>query len=437
MLDKLQKKMVNVFLFFDLMKLNRKYPKGDDYIRLKKIQEKRLHKLMKKAYQIPFYRERFDRAGVKPEDIRTAEDLVKLPPLTKDELRAWMNEEAEKPKYKDWFHDTTSGSSGKPLMLLYSPKEKAFMMADWFRVMRMAGYNPFRGKTMSRKSAHSTSAGADTFLQKFGILRRGFLNQYAPEEDMIKQVNEYKPDFLYMNKTELMRLCLYCKENHSDIWQPKFFCASGEMTDPAARKLFKEILGDGIIDAYGSAETGSCMLKLFDSPEHIIHYDAYVINIYDENDRLADAGSVVITPLFKTDIPLINYKIGDKAISEVRDGVRYVTSLQGRMNDFFRYDTGEVTTFFEIAPIIAHCEDVVQIRFVQDSYTHIVVQCVQSKESLKTLEQIEKELDEALNKKFKHHMDIDFEWSNSIPPDSNGKLRMIVCKVDENGKKIN
>ena len=52
MLDKLQKKMVNVFLFFDLMKLNRKYPKGDDYIRLKKIQEKRLHKLMKKAYQI-------------------------------------------------------------------------------------------------------------------------------------------------------------------------------------------------------------------------------------------------------------------------------------------------------------------------------------------------------------------------------------------------
>ena len=320
-------------------------------------------------------------------------------------------------------------------MLLYSPKEKAFMMADWFRVMCMAGYNPFRGKTMSRKSAHSTSAGADTFLQKFGILRRGFLNQYAPEEDMIKQVNEYKPDFLYMNKTELMRLCLYCKENHSDIWQPKFFCASGEMTDPAARKLFKEILGDGIIDAYGSAETGSCMLKLFDSPEHIIHYDAYVINIYDENDRLADAGSVVITPLFKTDIPLINYKIGDKAISEVRDGVRYVTSLQGRMNDFFRYDTGEVTTFFEIAPIIAHCEDVVQIRFVQDSYTHIVVQCVQSKESLKTLEQIEKELDEALNKKFKHHMDIDFEWSNSIPPDSNGKLRMIVCKVDENGKK--
>ncbi len=431
MLDRLQKKAVNVLLFFDMLKLNRKLPTEADYPRLKRIQEKRLHKLMKKAYNIPFYRERFDTAGVKPEDIRTAEDLVKLPPLTKDELRAWMNEIGDDPKYKDWFHDTTSGSSGIPLMLLYSPREKAFMMADWFRVMCMAGYNPFFGKTMSRKSAHSTSAGADTFLQHLGILRRGFLNQYAPEADMVRQVNEYKPDFLYMNKTELMRLCLYCQKEKCEIYQPKFYCATGEMTDPAARKLFKEILGDGIIDAYGSAETGSCMLKLFDSPEHIIHYDAYAINIYDDNDQLADVGTVVITPLFKTDIPLINYKIGDKAVSEVRNGVRYITALQGRMNDFFRYDTGEVTTFFEIAPIIAHCEDVVQIRFIQDSYTHIHVQCVRSQDSDKTTEQIEEELDAALNAKFKHHFDLDFEWSDSIPPDKNGKLRMIVCKVEQ------
>ena len=184
-----------------------------------------------------------------------------------------------------------------------------------------------------------------------------------------------------------------------------------------------------------AAETGSLM-KLFDSPEHIIHYDAYVINIYDENDRLADAGSVVITPLFKTDIPLINYKIGDKAISEVRDGVRYVTSLQGRMNDFFPHDTGEVIHFEIGLDYRTLREDVVQIRFCRDSYTHIVVQCVQSKESLKTLEQIEKELNEALNKKFKHHMDIDFEWSNSIPPDSNGKLRMIVCKAYDRKNKL-
>lgn len=61
---------------------------------------------------------------MKPEDIRTGDDLSKLPLLTKDELRAWMNEEAKDPKYDCWFHDTTSGSSGIPLMLLgFSERE--------------------------------------------------------------------------------------------------------------------------------------------------------------------------------------------------------------------------------------------------------------------------------------------------------------------------
>lgn len=87
-----------------------------------------------------------------------------------------------------------------------------------------------------------------------------------------------------------------------------------------------------------------------------------MVNIYDEKNRPAKEGNIVVTPLYKTDLPLINYAIGDRGTCEVRDGVRYITSVQGRMNDFFRYETGEVTTFFEIAPIIAHCEDILQMR---------------------------------------------------------------------------
>lgn len=115
-------------------------------------------------------------------------------------------------------------------------------MANWFRVMMCAGYNPFKGKTMSRKSAHSISGGSDTFLQHFGILRRGFVDQYAPEPEIVKQINAYKPDFLYMNKSEFMRICLYCKQNHVELEKPKFYCPTGEKIDDTARKLFAEIL---------------------------------------------------------------------------------------------------------------------------------------------------------------------------------------------------
>lgn len=428
MLDTLQKKLVNFYIFSDIQKMKTKFPY--DYQEVKKIQEKRIRKLMKRAYQIPFYRERFDKAGVKPEDIRTAEDLAKLPVLYKDELRAWMKELDKDPKYKDWYHDTTSGSSGEPLMILLSPREKAYMMANWFRVMMLAGYDPFRGKTMSRKSAHSVSAGYDTALQRLGILRRGFLDQYASEEEMIRQVNEYKPDFLYMNKTELMRLCLYCNDHDSKIWRPRYFAPTGEKSDDIARKLFMKILGPGMIDSYGTAEAGACMVRLFDSDEYVVHTDSFVVNMQDDEGNLALDGNIVVTPLYKTDLPLINYSVGDRGTSEIRDGVRFVTSVQGRSNDFFRYETGEVTTFFEIAPIIAHMTDILQIRFIQESYDEISIQCVHNKaESKLTTGEIEEKLTAQLNEKFKHPFRITYHWMNSIPPEENGKLRMIVCKV--------
>lgn len=428
MFEKYQKKLINFMIFFDLPKMKKSLPQ--DYSKLVKIQNRRIRALMKAAYKQPFYKERFDKAGVKPSDIRCAEDLAKLPLLTKDELRAWMKELAKDPKYDEWYHDTTSGSSGEPLMLLMSPREKACLMANWFRVLLVAGYDPFRGKTMSRKSAHSVTGGKDTILQRIGILRRYFLDQYAPETEMIRQVNECQPDFLYMNKTELMRMCMYAAKNNIKVWQPKLFCPTGEKIDDAARSVFFKVLGTNMIDSYGTAEAGACMVKLPGMDAHKIWHDSYVVNIHDDEGNLALEGKLACTPLFKKDLPLINYVVGDKVVSEFRDGERFITGVQGRLNDAFKYETGEVTTFFEIAPIIAHCSDLIQIRFIQEDYHNVTVQAVfNEKESARTIEEVEADLRAQLEAKFKHPFNITFEWKDNLPPDDNGKLRMIVSKV--------
>ena len=39
---------------------------------------------------------------------------------------------------------------------------------------------------------------------------------------------------------------------------------------------------------------------------------------------------------------------------------------------------------------------------------------------------------ENLNRIFKKPFEFEFEWMDSIPPDKNGKLRMIVCNVEHN-----
>ena len=62
----------------------------------KRVQQKNIVDFVRYIYEIPFYRERFRQAGIGPDDIVTAEDFLKLPPLTRDEYRNWIEEEEKK-----------------------------------------------------------------------------------------------------------------------------------------------------------------------------------------------------------------------------------------------------------------------------------------------------------------------------------------------------
>ncbi|MBO7645392.1 MAG: phenylacetate--CoA ligase, partial [Prevotella sp.] len=53
-----------------------------------KLQSERLVATVKRCYEkVPFYRRKMDKMGVKPEDIRSIDDIYKLPFTTKHDLR--------------------------------------------------------------------------------------------------------------------------------------------------------------------------------------------------------------------------------------------------------------------------------------------------------------------------------------------------------------
>ena len=59
-----------------------------DRERLATLQLDRLEWQVKRCYESSeFYRERFDRVGLKPEDISSLDDVLNIPPVTKQELR--------------------------------------------------------------------------------------------------------------------------------------------------------------------------------------------------------------------------------------------------------------------------------------------------------------------------------------------------------------
>jgi phenylacetate-CoA ligase len=86
--------------------------------RLREIQDRKLRAMVRHAYDhVPYYHRKFDSAGIKPNDIKSVEDLSKIPVTTKAEVQSSPigdvlagNVDAE-----NCVHVRTSGSSGRRL----------------------------------------------------------------------------------------------------------------------------------------------------------------------------------------------------------------------------------------------------------------------------------------------------------------------------------
>jgi len=128
------------FEAFDHRDLLERYPIGDAFTarysgmsrdELFAIQDAQFRRLMERGWQVPFYRRLWGEQGIEPGDIRGLADIGKLPVYDKSDLMASI---AEHPPHGDFhgmgeassrpptvFH-TTSGTTGKPQVLMFGPK---------------------------------------------------------------------------------------------------------------------------------------------------------------------------------------------------------------------------------------------------------------------------------------------------------------------------
>lgn len=433
----IQKEFKNVMTLYYLMKLDKKVPTDDKQTKLR--QNKKVHKLMKRAYEIPFYRARFEACGLTPDDFHCSEDLAKFPVMTRADLREWMQDEqlAHPEKMDSWEIFKTSGSSGIPLQFMVTHREAACVNANWIRVLMFTGYNPFTGKMLTFLTTHSKvdPKKGDSWVQKLGILRRKIVPEhlYVGEgmRDLIELVNSYKPDMLCFRKNVLVRMALYAKNHDMEIHKPMAYTPVSEMVDELTRKLLLETYGPGLMDAYGCNETGSCAVRLPGSDRYYIYNDTHVLNLIDDEGNLADEGKVIATTLYKYDFPIINYEVGDRATSETHDGIRYIKTIIGRTNDLVKHANGTETSATELMKIPNGITGISQFRYVQESLTELSILLVKDPRNDKvTKEEIEAFFAKKIEDLYgSPEYDLNFQWLTEIPPDENGKMRCFVCKV--------
>ena len=187
-----------------------------------------------------------------------------------------------------------------------------------------------------------------------------------------------------------------------------------------------------MVDAYGSSETGSCIIQLPGEELYYINSDTHVVNIYDEDNRLTDDGRVIVTTLFKKDFPFINYEIGDRATSATLDGVRYIKSIQGRVNDLVKHENSPETSALYLMKIPNGIVGIAQFKFIQESYHDMRILLVKDpNNNAHTKEEIESFFRKKMAELFNDEFTLHFDWLEVIPPDKNGKMRCFACEIPD------
>lgn len=140
----------------DIQQLLRDYPIGDDFTRryrsisrdeLRACQETQFQRLIARGWEIPFYQRLWGARGIEPGDIRSLDDITRLPVYDKSDLMASVNAH---PPYGDFdgrgsdpviFH-TTSGTTGRPQPLMFGPKGREVTNLLVGRMYRWMGLRP-------------------------------------------------------------------------------------------------------------------------------------------------------------------------------------------------------------------------------------------------------------------------------------------------------
>jgi phenylacetate-CoA ligase len=109
--------------------------------RLCALQLQRLQQTAQRVYErVPFYREAFDTQGVKPSDIRTLEDIRKLPCTGKADFRdTYPTGLFAVPQNQVVRIHASSGTTGKPIIAGYTRADLAMWAETCARCLASGG----------------------------------------------------------------------------------------------------------------------------------------------------------------------------------------------------------------------------------------------------------------------------------------------------------
>jgi phenylacetate-CoA ligase len=328
------------FESFDYHAMRRDHPIGvgfeADFARrsrneIREHQNALFMRCVQRAWEIPFYQRLWGKHGVSRDQIRDLDDLTRLPIFSKSDL---MQSIAEHPPYGDYHGwdkwpaaarpvtvmHTTSGTTGRPQVVLFSPKAREVQALLVARIYRMQGVQP--GDVLHSVYGHGMINGGhfireavlhytnNLFLSAGTGKETRSITQVELMRDMRVTVIVGFVDYIRQLAETARELGL---EPGRDI---PVRMISGHVGRESRAVLSRAWGGAQVFDWYGVADTGPIAAEGTDQDGMYVMEDAHVLEIIDEATGRAvpegQPGDMVVTSLYRDDVyPLLRFNTHD------------------------------------------------------------------------------------------------------------------------------
>jgi len=282
------------------------------------LQSKRLKKTTVSVFNnVPFYNKKFKELGVKPDDIRSIEDINKLPTTKKPDLRDNYPFDLFAVAKSDIVRiHASSGTSGKPTVVGYTAKDIdtwSDLMARNFTMVGLDETDVFQNAV--NYGLFTGGLGFHYGIEKIGAMTvpSGTGNTARQLEMMI----DFGVTALHCTPSYALYLAETAHEmNIVDKLSLKVGCFGAEPWSSNTRKQLEDALNIKAYDSYGLSELMGPGVAFECEEQDGLHVwsDHFFVEVLDENDEQVaegEKGELVLTSLTKQALPIIRYRTGD------------------------------------------------------------------------------------------------------------------------------
>jgi len=410
--------------------------------KLQEYQNAQLQGLIQHSYEnVPYYRRLFDGLKLRPADIRSAEDLYKLPVLRKADVRRHHQElRAANIPARRTTVGRTGGSTGIPLHFLLDKDRVVFDHCLTERQWSWAGYRPgdrvlvLRGLTL----VPPQTTGGNYWRFDWAdnrIYLSGFHLSQETAPTYIRKLQEWRPDFIAAYASSLFTLARFMERAGVTIPAKAVFTSS-EVLTPVERKTIEHRFECQVWDRYGTGER----LAVSQQCEFGSYHNNAEFGILQVDEPLGlpapagQKGQLVQTGLTNYSMPLIRYAIEDVGCwQDDRCPCGRTLPVMGPVDG--RKDDVIVTADCRLMPragldqIHEFVDNLERCQLIQERIGEIIVR-VLPLPGFGSAD--EEELRRQLLKRLGAGTVVRVELTDSLPLTGTGKERFIVSKVDLN-----